>query len=654
MAEVEIIKASQIKREIAQNSHKLLKVAAYCRVSTDDDEQLESYKSQVSYYTKIIDENPEWQKVAIYADEAITGTMVDKRESFQKMINDCMAGKIDLIITKSISRFARNTLDVLQYVRMLKDRRIAIQFEEEKINTLTMEGELLLSILSAVYQQEVENTSANVKKGLRMKMQRGELVGFQGCLGYDYDPETKSISLNEEEAEIVRLIFRLYLKGHGCNMIGRELMKRGYKTKRGNPHWSDTTVLGILKNEKYKGDVRMGKTFTVNPINKRRLKNLGEEDQIYIHDHHPAIITPEEFERVQQICEARSKNHAKGRADEELLSGTGKYVFSNILKCGFCGGTLSRRSWHSGTKYQKVIWHCLASTKNGKKNCPESCGIHEEAIQKAFVQSYTQTSNMNHDVAQETLARLRASLENEAYEDRIEEVSKEIRSLEKKIDQLLELRLAQKIPEDMYEEKFKRLNRKLEQKKGKREQLQLAQSKQASTEKRIQKIKNLLQSHEELQQFDEDVFLSVVKKVIIGGYDEKGVSQPMRIKFIYKTGTTDSLEGGDFRPPRINAKKRKQKTDKMKMLEQADILSTHTLGAKSLPSFSTDDYDELHSLSKVTARGEYCVATTKNIQESLIFSTSSPISASREIWMETPKKSLKTSSKWRYGYIWYW
>ena len=211
---------------------------------------------------------------------------------------------------------------------------------------------------------------------------------------------------------------------------------------------------------------------------------------------------------------------------------------------------------------------------------------------------------MNHDVAQETLARLRASLENEAYEDRIEEVSKEIRSLEKKIDQLLELRLAQKIPEDMYEEKFKRLNRKLEQKKGKREQLQLAQSKQASTEKRIQKIKNLLQSHEELQQFDEDVFLSVVKKVIIGGYDENGVSQPMKIKFIYKTGMTDSLDGSTFRSPRINAKKRKQKTDKMKMLEQADILSTHTLGAKSLPSFSTDDYDELHSLSKVTARGD--------------------------------------------------
>ena len=256
----------------------MIMVAAYCRVSTDSEDRLNSYKSQVSYYSDLIQKNVEWVLADIYADEAITGTQVTKREDFQLMINDCMNGDIDMVITKSISRFARNTLDTLKYVRKLKERDIAVYFEDEKINTLTMDGELLLVVLSSVAQQEVENISANVKKGLKMKMQRGELVGFQGCLGYDYHPEDKSISINEKEAEIVRYIFQRYVEGAGGSIISRELENLGYKTKRGTPTWAETTVLGIIKNEKYKGDILMGKTFTLDPISKRRLENFGEED----------------------------------------------------------------------------------------------------------------------------------------------------------------------------------------------------------------------------------------------------------------------------------------------------------------------------------------------------------------------------------------
>lgn len=200
---------------------KLKRVAAYCRVSTDSEDQLQSYHSQVKYYTDLINENSDWTMAGIYADEAITGTQVDKRLDFQRLINDCMNGDIDMIITKSISRFARNTLDTLKYVRRLKEMNVAVFFEEENINTLTMDGELLLVILSSVAQQEVENISANVKKGLKMKMQRGELVGFHGCLGYDYDKENKTISINEDEAEIVRYIFRRYLEGAGGSVICR-------------------------------------------------------------------------------------------------------------------------------------------------------------------------------------------------------------------------------------------------------------------------------------------------------------------------------------------------------------------------------------------------------------------------------------------------
>ncbi len=249
MKDVEIIKARNVLSSRARtNLAKRLRVAAYCRVSTDSEDQLNSYKSQVQHYTDLIKSKSEWDLAGIYADEAITGTQVTKREDFQRLINDCMNGDVDMIITKSISRFARNTLDTLKYVRMLKEKGIAVFFEEENINTLTMDGELLLVILSSVAQQEVENISANVKKGLKMKMQRGELVGFQGCLGYDYHPEDKSISVNEEEAEIVRYIFRRYIEGAGGSVIAQELENLGYKTKRGSTRWAETTVIGMPSN----------------------------------------------------------------------------------------------------------------------------------------------------------------------------------------------------------------------------------------------------------------------------------------------------------------------------------------------------------------------------------------------------------------------
>ena len=186
-----------------------------------------------------------------------------------------------MIIVKSISRFARNTVDTLQYVRALKEKGVAVMFEEENINTLTMDGELLLTILSSVAQQEVQNISEHVKLGLSMKMQRGEMVGFNGCLGYDYHKEDKTITINEKEAEAVRYIFNRYVEGAGGKVIARELKNLGYKTKRGDSNFSEHGVIGIIKNEKYKGDLLMGKTFTVDPITKRRLDNMGEADQYY-------------------------------------------------------------------------------------------------------------------------------------------------------------------------------------------------------------------------------------------------------------------------------------------------------------------------------------------------------------------------------------
>ena len=192
----------------------LLRVTAYARVSTDGEDQKNSYESQLAYFKTKIKENPEWKYVELYADEAISGTLDYKRSDFMRMINDALAGKFDMIITKSISRFARNTVDTLKYVRMLKERNIAVFFVEENINTLSMSSEFILTILSSVAQQESENISNHVKLGFKAKMERGELIGFNGCLGYDYNPETKNITVNEEEKKIVQYIYDRYLEGY--------------------------------------------------------------------------------------------------------------------------------------------------------------------------------------------------------------------------------------------------------------------------------------------------------------------------------------------------------------------------------------------------------------------------------------------------------
>lgn len=580
MKDVEIIKARNVlSSRTRANLAKRLRVAAYCRVSTDSEDQLNSYKSQVQHYTDLIKSKPEWDLAGIYADEAITGTQVTKREDFQRLINDCMNGDVDMIITKSISRFARNTLDTLKYVRMLKEKGIAVFFEEENINTLTMDGELLLVILSSVAQQEVENISANVKKGLKMKMQRGELVGFQGCLGYDYHPEDKSITINEEEAEIVRYIFRRYIEGAGGSVISQELEHLGYKTKRGSTRWAETTVIGIIKNEKYKGDILMGKTFTLDPISKRRLDNFGEEDQFYIRDHHEAIISEEMFEKAQEILKRRAKPRRLG-TDGKREKFSRKYAFSCMLECGFCGSTLTRRSWHSGSQYNKVIWQCVTATKKGKKFCPDSKGIAEETIEQAFIESYRLLCQNNKDVLDEFIARTEETLSDGNAGKQLAKVEKDIAALDAKRAKLVDMRLEEIIDKDTYEQKYFDLSSQIEQLQKQREDLQESAETESTMKKRIAEFRKTLEENEVLDTFDRYVFESIVEKVIVGGYDEDGNKDPSMLTFIYKTGFKNSLDGTNFKPPRKNSKTAKQ---------NAGLCSHTTDEAKSMYSYHSNN-----------------------------------------------------------------
>lgn len=539
--EVEVIKANnQFDTSSAVERKNRLRVAAYCRVSTNDEDQIKSYDSMVKYYTDLIKKNPDWEFVEVYADKASTGTKAETRENFQRLIADCMADKIDLVVAKSLSRFARNTLDTLKYVRQLRAKNVAIYFEVEKINTIK-DGEFLLTILSSVAQQEVENTSAYVKKGLKMKMKRGELVGFQGCMGYDYDPKTKTLSINDEGAETVRYMFERYVSGAGSTMIARELNEKGIMTLKGNP-WTSSSVMGVINNEKYTGDILLGKTFTVDPISKRRLENLGEEERYFIKDHHIPIISHETFEKAQEIRNKRNggrKHHVEIGKREKYSR---QFAFSSMLECGFCGTNLSRRRWHSSSKYKKSIWQCCKSTKEGKRFCPDSKGIPEEIIEEAFIESYRLLCSDNRGVMEEFLKRIEKTLGDDTIRKNLERARKDASMYTGKRKKLLDKYVEGGIEKEVYESTDMEYQQKLSEANAQIEYYEGELYDENSLRRRIESFKKSLSENQVLEEFDRGVFESIVEKVIVGGYEKDGNKDPYKITFIYKTGFKDSID----------------------------------------------------------------------------------------------------------------
>lgn len=349
------------------------KVAAYARVSTDNEEQLTSYAAQISYYTDYINGREDWEFVKVYTDEGIFGCSTKRREGFQAMVADALAGKIDLIITKSVSRFARNTVDSLTTIRSLKEHNVECYFEKENIWTFDGKGELLLTIMSSLSQEEARSISENVTWGQRKRFADGKVsLAYSRFLGYDKGADGKMV-INPEQAETVRLIYGLFLEGMTPHTIALTLTERGIKTPSGKDKWNATTVRRILTNEKYKGDALLQKEFTVDFLTKKTKKNCGEIPQYYIEDDHEAIIDPAVFDLVQQEMERRN-------------NGTSRYsgvsIFSSKVKCGGCGSWYGAKVWHSTDKYRKVIYRC--NHKYGKKRCITP-HITEEEIKVLFL-----------------------------------------------------------------------------------------------------------------------------------------------------------------------------------------------------------------------------------------------------------------------------
>lgn len=355
------------------------RVAAYARVSTDNEEQLNSYEAQVSYYTQYIQSKPEWEFAGVYPDKGITGTSTKKREKFNEMIRDALDGKIDLIITKSVSRFARNTVDSLQTIRMLKEHGVEVYFEEQNIYTMDSKGELLITIMSSLAQEESRSISENVTWGQRKRFADGKVsMPYKRFLGYRRGENGKP-EIVEEEAAVVRDIYRWFMQGMSPSAIAKRLMQLGIPSPAGHKTWRATTVRSILTNEKYKGDALLQKTYVVDFLTKTIKVNDGDVAQYYVQGSHPAIIAPEEFDAVQVEL---------ARREEEGGRTFSNSPFSMKLVCGECGGTFGPKVWCSNTKYRRTVWRC---NEKYRKNSPCNTGhLYEEQIKAAFLKAFNQ------------------------------------------------------------------------------------------------------------------------------------------------------------------------------------------------------------------------------------------------------------------------
>lgn len=363
------------------------RVAAYCRVSTDSEEQLTSYVNQKKFYTDMIARNTEWQFAGLYADEGISGTRADKRPEFNNMIKACLAGKIDYIITKSVSRFARNTVDCLDYVRMLRAKGIGIFFEEQNIDTLKSDSELYLIIYAGFAQSESESISKNITWSYRKNFEDGKpIFMYKRLLGYqkgeDGEPE-----IVPQEAEIVERIFAMYLSGMTVDVISRQLQSEHIVIPTKKFSFGKNMVMNILKNEKYCGDCILQKTVTVDCISKTRKKNEGEAPMYIVENSHPAIISREMFNRAQEELSKRKARSPQSQKTAITASGKySKYALTDVLICAECGSRYKRVTWTSlGQK--RIVWRCVNRLDNGKKYCQHSPTLSESALQEAIVRA---------------------------------------------------------------------------------------------------------------------------------------------------------------------------------------------------------------------------------------------------------------------------
>lgn len=405
-----------------------LRVAAYCRVSTDSEEQSSSYDVQIEHYTEFIKKNNEWAFAGIFADDGISGTNTKKREEFNKMIDECMAGKIDMIITKSISRFARNTLDCLHYIRKLKEKNVAVYFEKENINTLDAKGEIMITIMASLAQQESQSLSQNVKLGYQYRYQQGQvMVNCSRFLGYTKD-ENKKLVIVPEEAEIIKRIYREYLEGSSMDKIKKGLEADGVLTGAGGKRWYTSSIRKILSNEKYIGDALLQKNYTVDFLTKKRVKNNGIVPQYYVENNHEAIIPREIYMQVQEELVRRSRGHISSSGKRRNFSSS--HAFSQIVFCGECGEIFRRVHWNNSGK-KSIVWRCVSRLESTGLSC-NARTVAEDILYEKSVEAINILLGQKSDF----LPQLKKNIETVVFEtsnEAVEKIDKKMLELQKEL-----------------------------------------------------------------------------------------------------------------------------------------------------------------------------------------------------------------------------
>ena len=384
---VRVIPATQTETGRETGRRRKKRVAAYCRVSTDSAEQLNSYAAQQAYYAQKIEENPEWENAGIFADEGISGTSLKKRQEFNRMIEACRRGRIDMILTKSLSRFSRNTVDCLETVRMLKSNGIGVIFEKENINTLTETSEFLITLFSGFAQAESESLSKNVTWGKQKSMEAGNVpMQYSKMIGYRKGLDGKP-EIVPEEAALVRRIYKMYLDGSSLMQITKTLIDERIPTATGIGRWSPQVVRNILTNEKYIGDALLQKTYITDCISKRVKKNCGERPMYYVENHHAAIIPKEVFGRVREEMTRRSSKRKvmqkTGKTEQGKYSS--KYALTERLVCGECGTPYKRVTWTAKNGKKHIVWRCISRLEFGKRYCHNSPSVDEGKLHAAVV-----------------------------------------------------------------------------------------------------------------------------------------------------------------------------------------------------------------------------------------------------------------------------
>ena len=487
------------------------RVAAYCRVSTDSEEQLTSYTTQKKVYTEMIAARPDWELAGIYADEGISGTRADKRPQFQKMIKDCFAGKIDYIVTKSVSRFARNTVDCLEHVRILKNRGIGIFFEEQNIDTLSIDSELYLVIYAGFAQSESESMSKNITWAYRKRFEDGKvLMQYKSMLGYrkgaDGEPE-----IVPEEAKIVTRIFDMFLSGQTVRAISEQLRGEKIHIPGKNFSFSHVMVYNILRNDKYCGDSILQKTITVDCISKTRRDNMGEAPMYYVQNSHPAIISRETYHMTQaEIARRKTLAPASEKKAVTVAGKYSKYALSEVLVCGECGSRYRRVTWTSGGK--RVVWRCSNRLENGKKYCKMSLTVKEESLHAAIVRAINKFNSQDHAAY---LALMKATIGEalgiQAETAEIDELKRRIDALNQKMVSIIQKAARDGEDIEEHESEFKEMAESIALFKQRISVLEQAKSTDAEMSERMAKIQEIIDERQAHQDVYDD---SIVRQMI--------------------------------------------------------------------------------------------------------------------------------------------